>query len=258
MRQRYSFRTALLIVSLIMTASVSAQQVTTVQSLAVGADTSSARPNPATAAGSAALDLARAAVAAQGGDRFRNRQSIVLRGLVDFYVPNAMTAVSGQFIIATQGNRLYRELRVPNFTIRQIYDGQRGYVSMRGIHFPPPDKFGMDVLARFDQPGYTVTTLPDKKKMQAFRISDAEGHATDFYIDSETGRILRYEFKYEGLTTGMEFERKSLKEVDGVLVSYSFSERLDTEQGTFFLNYKVKEVMINQPINEGSFAIPGR
>jgi hypothetical protein len=56
----------------------------------------------------------------------------------------------------------------------------------------------------------------------------------------------------------MEFERKSLKEVDGVLVSYNSSERLDTESGTFFLNYKVKDVKINQPINEGSFAIPYR
>jgi xanthine dehydrogenase molybdopterin-binding subunit B len=107
---------------------VSALQVTTVKTLAIGAQTSSARTNPATTAGSAALDLARAAV--------------------------------------------------------------------------------------------TATALPDKKKLHAFRVSDAEGQATDFYIDPETGRILRYEFKYEGLTTSMEFERKSLKEVEGVLVSY--------------------------------------
>jgi hypothetical protein len=258
MLKRCAFRMALSILPLFMAAGTLAQQAAAVKSAAPTAESGGARAGAAAVGGGSALDLARAAVAAQGGERFLHRQSIVLSGTADFFVPNATMAAPGKFIIAAQGNRLYRELRVTNFAIRQIYDGQREYVSMRGIHFPPPDKFGMDALAKFDQPGYTVTALPDKKKLHAFRITDAEGHATDFYTDPETGRVLRYEFKYEGLMTGMEMDRKSLKEVDGVLVAYSFTERLGTEQGTFYVDYKVKDVKINQPIDDASFAIPNR
>lgn len=258
MIKRCAFRAALLILPLVVAGGARAQQTAAAKSVAPGAGAGSARTGAGDVGGNAALDLARAAVAAQGGERFLRRQSIVLSGSADFYVPNAMMSAPGQFVIAAQGNRLYRELRLQNLNIKQIYDGNREYVNMRGIHFPPPDKFGMDVLARFDQPGYTVTALPDKRKLHAFRISDAEGHATDFYADPETGRVLRYEFKYEGLTTGVEIDRKSFKEVDGLLVAYSFKERLDTQQGTFYVDYRVKDVKVNQLIADASFAIPDR
>src|SRR5687768_18534306 len=54
---------------------------------------------PATAARSAItattlpIDLARAALAAQGGDKFKSLQSMVLKGSVDLYAPNSTQSV---------------------------------------------------------------------------------------------------------------------------------------------------------------------
>ena len=39
---------------------------------------------------------------------------------------------------------------------------------------------------KFDQPGYSVSAIPDKKKHRGFRITDSEGNVTDFYVDPAT------------------------------------------------------------------------
>lgn len=200
------------------------------------------------------LDLARAALTAQGGEKFRNLKSIVLIGSVDLYGPNSTQALPGKFVIVTAGERVRVELQSPGFNFRQIYDGQQGYSSMRGVSLPPPSKFGLNLLTKFEQPGYTVTALPDKKKQRAFRISDAEGNATDFYVDASTGRVITYIIPYDGYTFGVE--HTSLKEVDGVLIPYAFSQRLEMPQGAFFAEFKVKTVKINEPLGDDVFAIP--
>ncbi len=44
-----------------------------------------------------------------------------------------------------------------------------------------------------------------------------------------------------------------LKVVDGVLVPYSFTWRLETPQGAFFAEYNVKDVKINQAVGDDVF-----
>ena len=119
---------------------------------------------------------------------------------------------------------------------------------------PPASKFGPAVLAKFDQPGYTVTALPDKKKQRAFRVADAEGNTTDFFIDPATGRVMSFLIPYNGYLFGVE--NKKMKEIEGVLVSTSFTQRLETPQGAFFADYTVKDVRLNQPLGDDVFAIP--
>lgn len=203
---------------------------------------------------SSPLDLARAALTAQGGDKFRNLKSVVLIGSVDLYGPNSAQALPGKFVIVTAGDRVRLEIQSPAFNFRQIYDGQQGYSSIRGMSLPPPSKFGINLLTKFEQPGYTVTALPDKKKLRGFRVSDAEGNATDFYVEAPTGRLITYIIPYEGYTFGVE--HTTLKEVDGVLIPHAFSQRLETPQGAFFAEYKVKTVKINEPLGDDVFAIP--
>ncbi|HEX8772415.1 MAG TPA: hypothetical protein VF735_02340 [Pyrinomonadaceae bacterium] len=200
------------------------------------------------------IDLARAALMAQGGEKFRNLKSVVLIGTVDLYGPNSAQSLPGKFVIVTAGDRVRVEIQSPAFNFRQIYDGQQGYSSIRGVSLPPPSRFGLNLLTKFEQPGYSVTALPDKKKQRAFRISDAEGNATDFYVDASTGRVITYIIPYEGYTFGVE--HTSLKETDGVLIPYAFSQRLEMPQGAFFAEYKVKTVKINEPLGEDVFAIP--
>ena len=59
---------------------------------------------------------------------------------------------------------------------------------------------------------------------------------------------------YNGYVFGTE--NKKMKEVDGVLVSMSFTQRLEMPQGAFFADYNVKDVKLNQPIGDDVFAMP--
>lgn len=203
------------------------------------------------------LELARAAYNAEGGEKFRNMKSLVLSGSADLYGPNSSIGLPSKFYVVTSGERSRREIRgeppLPPM-IRLIYDGQQSYSSMPGFALPPVDKFGIVLLTKFDQPGYTVSALPDKKKLRAFRITDADGNATDFYVEAATGRVVNFSSTYSGLTFGTE--RKKLTLVDGVLVPYNYTEALDTPRGTFFIEYKVKEAKVNQPVADDVFAIP--
>ena len=207
-------------------------------------------------ASTAPLDLARAAFMAQGGEKFRNLKSIVLIGSVNLYPPNSTNSIPGSFVIATAGARTHIEVNAsPIIVFKQIFDGQNSYSSLPNVPpFPPPSKFGLPVLAKFDQPGYTVTALPDIKKQRGFRITDGDGNATNFYLDPASGRVLSFSVQFNGVT--FSTENKKMKEVDGVLVSYSFSQRLEMTQGAGFAEYTVKDVKLNQPIGDDVFTIP--
>lgn len=202
------------------------------------------------------LELARAAFLAQGGEKFKNLKNMVLIGSVNIYPPNSTQSIPGQFVIATEGARMRLEVNAtPILVYKQIFDGQNTYSSIPNVPpLPPPSKFGLSLLAKFDQPGYTVTAAPEKKKQLGFRITDAEGNATDFYIDPATARVIAYQSKFNGSTFGTQ--NKKMKEVDGVLVSYSFTQRLAIGQDAMFAEYNVKDVKLNQTLGDDVFAIP--
>ena len=209
---------------------------------------------PAITANSTPLELARAALAAQGGDKFKNLKSMVLMGSVDVYPPNSAQSVPGKFAMVTVGDKVridIEALGMPRF--RQIFDGQQSYSSIPGLQLPPPTKFGLPVLAKFDQSGYTVSALPDKKKLRGFRIVDAEGNTTDFYIDPATGRVTQYLIPYNGFT--FSTENSKFKEIDGVLVPINFTQKLELMQQAYFAEYKVKDVKLNQPIGDDVFVM---
>jgi hypothetical protein len=210
---------------------------------------------PAISATSTPIELARAALAAQGGDKFKNLKSMMLIGSVDVYPPNSAQSIPGKFAIVTTGDKVRIDIdaRPIGPLFKQVYDGQRSYSSVPGVEVPPASKFGLPVLAKFDQPGYTVSALPDKKKLRGFRIVDSEGNTTDFYVDLATARVMQYLTPYNGYTFGTE--NSKFKEVEGVLIPFSFSQRLEMQQGAFFAEYKVKEVKLNQPIGDDVFVM---
>lgn len=206
-------------------------------------------------AASTPVDLARAALAAQGGDKFKKLQSLMLTGSVDLYPPNSTQSIPGKFAIVTAGDKVRIEIDArPAISFKQIYDGQQSYSSVPGVQLPPASKFGVAVLTKFDQPGYTVTAIPDKKKQRGFRISDAEGNTTDFYIDPTNGRVMSFLIPYGGYIFGTE--NKKFKDVEGVLIPSSFTQRLEMPQGAFFADYNVKDIKLNQPIGDDVFAMP--
>src|SRR5476651_1678196 len=56
---------------------------------------------PAITASSTPLELARAALAAQGGDKFKNLKSMMLTGSADLFAPNSAQSVPGKFVMVT-------------------------------------------------------------------------------------------------------------------------------------------------------------
>jgi hypothetical protein len=201
------------------------------------------------------IELAKAAFTAQGGEKFRNVQNMLLRGSVSLYPPNSPQSIPGSFSILTAKDKLLLELDArPIVVFKQIYDGQQSYSSMAGVEVPPLSKFGLSVLSKFDQPGYKVTAIANKKKLRGFRIADPEGYTTDFYIDPVNGRVMEFFLTYGGLTFGTA--NSKFKEVEGVLIPFSFSQRFEMPQGPFFAEYTVKEVKLNQTLGDDAFAIP--
>lgn len=210
---------------------------------------------PAITATTAPADLARAALAAQGGDKFKAIQNMVLRGSVELYAPNSTQSIPGAFVIATAGEKVRIEIDArPAISFKQIFDGQRSYSSLPNVELPPLSKFGISVLSKFDQPGYTVSAIPDKKKNRGFRISDADGNSTDFYVDTATGRVVSFLIPYNGYMFGTE--HKKFKEIEGVLIPTNFTQRLEMPQGAFFADYSVKDIKLNQNLGDDAFAIP--
>ena len=214
-------------------------------------------PTPATAitASTSPVDLAKAAVAAFGGDKFRTMKNAILRGSVDLYGPASTQSVPGGFVIVTSGDKFRMEVDArPLFSFKQIFDGQQSYSSLPGAQMAPASKFGIAVLNKFDQAGYTVTALPDKKKQRGFRITDGEGNATDFYLDAATGRVMSLTFAYGGYNFGTE--NKKFKEIEGVLIPSSFTQRIEMPQGAAFAEFNVKDIKINQAMGDDVFAMP--
>lgn len=220
------------------------------------AKTAPAGSTPVTiTASTAPLDLARAALAAHGGEKFRNLKSTVLTGTVNFYAPGVPQPIPGKFAMTTRGDKIRFDLDAsPIMIFKQIYDGKRLYSSSPAVPLPPPDKFGLAVLGKYDQSGYTVAALPDDKKLRGFSIADADGNITKFYVDPATGRVMKYFFDFGGYT--FENENQKLKEVEGVLGTYGFTVKIETPQGPYVAEYNVKDIKLNQPIGDDVFAIP--
>jgi hypothetical protein len=199
-------------------------------------------------------ELARAALAALGGDKFKSLKNIWIVGSVDLYAPNSTLAQPGKFSIITAGAKFRMDVDAsPAFKFKQIFDGQQSYSSIPGVQMPPADKFGLAVLMKYDQPGYTVSAIPNEKKLRGFRITDAEGNTTDFYLDPATARVMKYVSPYSGYTFGTE--NSKFKEIDGVLIPFNFSQRMEMPMGAFFADFKVKEAKLNQPLADDVFVI---
>jgi hypothetical protein len=210
-------------------------------------------PAPVINANSTPVELARAALAAQGGDKFKNLKNVWIVGEVNLYAPNSSFPQPGKFSMVTAGPKMRLDVESPAFKFKQIFDGQQSYSSMPGVQTPPADKFGLFVLTKYDQPGYTVSALANEKKLRAFRIVDPDGNTTDFFIDPVNARVIKYVSPYMGYTFGTE--NSKFKEIDGVLIPFNFTQRLEMAMGAFFADYKVKDVKLNQELSADVFVI---
>lgn len=204
------------------------------------------------------LELAKAALSAHGGDKFKTMKSVTQIGTADIAMPNSTQTMTVSYSIVASGDKSRFEINSPFANFQQIFDGVNLYSSMGGADIPPLMKLGMNLLTKIEEKGYTVSALPDKKKRRGFKITTPEGYATDFYIDATTGQVYSYEAKFtvRNREVSTATENDKFREVEGVLIPEKFSQRFDIGGNTFYANFKAKEVRVNTTIADDVFAIP--
>lgn len=217
------------------------------------------KPAPAempTADNSVYSGLAKAAVAAHGGDKLRQMTTLVVRGPVDI-VPSPSQVIPAAFVMVISGEKYVFELNNPLQPLKQVYDGRQLYSS--GYELPPMTSLGFPLLAKIGQTGYTIAAPPEsKKKRKGFRVTTPDGFYTDFFVDEKTGQVKSYESAYEvmGRTATTSVEIDEMLVVEGVTVPKKYSQRFDLGPITAYANFKAKEILVNKPVDDSVFAIP--
>jgi hypothetical protein len=202
------------------------------------------------------MELAKAALAAHGGDKFKNMKSLKVIGTAE--VSGSPTQVmNGSFAMIFSGEKYRLEIVVPIQSFKQVYDGEQTLSSIPNFQLPPLNRLGLPLLAKIDEKGFTVTELPEKGKKFGFRITSPEGYFTDFFLDEKTGQVKSYAAKYDfngrEITTAVDIDK--VKDVEGILVPEKYSQRFDLGQITMYSNFKAKEILVNTAIADDVFTL---
>ena len=151
---------------------------------------------PSKDANAAAGELAKAALAAHGGDKLKAVKTLVIKGSVDVTMSISPQVLPGTFATIIAGEKYRLEINSAMQSMKQIYDGRETQSSMPGFSLPPITRVGFPVLSRVGDTGYTVAALPEgAKKKAGFRITSPEGYFTDFYVDEKTSLLKGFEFE---------------------------------------------------------------
>jgi hypothetical protein len=231
--------------------------------LALGQDAKTAKPKEegtetATTTSSAA-ELAKAALAAHGGEKLRSIKSLVLRGSVDITASASAQAIPATFAMIFSGEKYRLDLMNPFQPISQVFDGVNTQTTVQnGFELPPINRIGFIMLSKVGDPNFPVASLPAaNKKKNGFRITSPEGFYTDYLVDEKTGQVKGYESSYEVngrvVTTSVAIDKCRL--VEGVLVPEKFSQRFDLGQLTAYADFKAKDIQVNTEIANDVFTI---
>ena len=203
------------------------------------------------------IELAKAALLAHGGDKFKSMKTLVVKGSADVSGSPTMT-FPAPFVMTYSGDKYRLEISTPFLQFKQIYDGQQTYSSNSNISLPPINRLGLPLLPKMEESGFTVSALPEKsKKKLGFRITSPEGYYTDFFVDEKTGQVKSYESSYEisGRTVSTSVAIDKVREVEGVKIPERYAQRFDTGQLTVYSDFKAKEILVNSPVADDIFSI---
>ncbi len=203
------------------------------------------------------LELAKAALLAHGGAKFKNMKTLVVIGTADVSGSPSMT-FPAPFVMTYSGDKYRLEISTPFVQFKQIYDGQETFSSAGEVSLPPINRLGLPLLPKIGEKDFTVSALPEaKKKKTGFRITSPEGFYTDFFVDEKTGQIKSYEASYEvgnrTVTTAVEIDK--IREVEGVKVPEKYAQRFETNGLTIYANFKAKDITVNSIINDDVFVM---
>lgn len=212
----------------------------------------------ATKTDSTLLELAKATLAAHGGDKFKNMRTLDVRGSVDVTTTQFPQTIPATFATIYSGDKYRLEIQNPFQPLKQVYDGQQTSSSINGFTFPPINRLGLPLLQKLGEKGFTVSELPEKlKKKKGFRITSPEGFYTDFLIDEKTGQVKGYESSYDingrEVTTSVEIDK--FRTVEGVVIPERYSQRFDLGQLTAYADFKAKTILVNSEVKDEIFSI---
>lgn len=205
----------------------------------------------------APLDLAKAALAWHGGDKFKQMKTLVVRGTADVS-GSPSTTFPATFAMIYSGDKYRLEISNPITPFKQIYDGEQTVSSVNGFSLPPINRLGLPLLAKLEEKDFTVSALPEKsKKKLGFRITSPEGYYTDFFVDEKTGQVKSYEASYDfngrSITTSVDIDK--VREVEGVKVPERYAQRFETGSLTIYTDFKAKEILVNSTVTDDIFSI---
>lgn len=204
-------------------------------------------------------DLAKATLAAHGGDKLRAIKSLVLRGSVDVTASVSTQTIPATFAMIFAGEKYRLELLNPLQPITQVFDGVNTQTTVQnGFELPPINRVGFFMLSKIGDSSFPISALPpESKKKSGFRITSPEGFYTDYLTDEKTGQLKGYESSYEVngrvVTTSVAIDKCRL--VEGVLVPEKFSQRFDLGQITAYADFKAKDIQVNTEIAADVFKI---
>lgn len=203
------------------------------------------------------VELAKAALAAHGGDKFKLMKTLVVRGTADVS-GSPSTTFPATFAMILSGDKYRLEISNPVTPFKQIYDGQQTVSSVPNFSLPPINRLGLPLLAKIEEKDYTISALPEKsKKKLGFRITSPEGYYTDFFIDEKTGQIKSYESSYDfngrTITTSVDIDK--VREVEGVKVPERYAQRFETGNFTIYSDFKAKEILVNSTVTDDIFVM---
>lgn len=201
------------------------------------------------------LELAKKALAAHGGDKFKNSKTLIVRGSADLSASPTQTLPS-TFVMILAGEKYRFEVSNQLRPFSQTYDGQTTVSSIPNFSLPPINRLGLPLLQKLDEKDYVVSALPEKIKKKGFRITSPEGYYTDFFVDEKTGEVKGYEASYDhnGTTITTSVEIDKLREVDGVKIPEKYAQRFELGFGTFYANFKAKDILINSEVADDVFS----
>lgn len=214
------------------------------------------QPNKVENSDSTPLDLAKATLAAHGGDKFKNMKTLVIRGTAD--VSGSPTATfPATFAIIYAGERYRLEITNPFQPFKQIFDGQQTLSSINNFYLPPINRLGLPLLPKIEAEGFTVAALPAKSKKKGFRITSPEGYYTDFTVDEKTKQVKAYEASYEfngrTITTSVAIDK--MRDVAGIIVPERYAQRFDLGQLTIYSDFKAKEILVDSEVADDVFSL---
>lgn len=215
----------------------------------------SQKPAASGAAVSTPLEIAKASVAAHGGDKFKNMKSLLVAGTVEI-AGSPTYVIPGTFRFITAGDKYLFELISPMQSVKQSFDGKQTYSS--GFELPPMTSLGFPLLVKAGEAGYITAALPEtKKKKKGFRITTPDGFYTDFFVDEKTGQIKGYESSYDIdgnlVTTSVEIDEFQV--VDGVTVPKKYSQRFVLGQINVYSSFNTKQILVNSTIPDDVFTV---